>query len=116
MKSRKTAFIILLLAAATVMFLAPTPVPAAGVLKVYTHTDISENEKWVPAAEKAIGAKIEWSPRMSSNELWSRVEAEAPNFQADVIWGFMNMQAMIGAAKGTALITGLLRPLLTPIC
>ena len=36
---------------------------------------------------------------MSSNELWSRVEAEALNFQADVIWGFMNMQAMIGAAK-----------------
>ena len=100
MKPRKTAFIIFLLAAATIMFLTPAPVPAAGVLKVYTHTDISENEKWVPAAEKAIGAKIEWSPRMSSNELWSRVEAEAPNFQADVIWGFMNMQAMIGAAKG----------------
>jgi len=100
LKPGKTAFIIFLLAAATVMFLTPTPVPAAGVLKVYTHTDISENEKWVPAAEKAIGAKIEWSPRMSSNELWSRVEAEAPNFQADVIWGFMNMQAMIGAAKG----------------
>lgn len=75
------------------------PAMAGGVLKVYTHTDISENEKWVPAAEKAIGARIEWSPRMSSNELWSRVEAEAPNFQADVIWGFMNMQAMIGAAK-----------------
>ncbi len=75
------------------------PAMAGGVLKVYTHTDISENEKWVPAAEKAIGSRIEWSPRMSSNELWSRVEAEAPNFQADVIWGFMNMQALIGAAK-----------------
>ena len=72
---------------------------AEGVLKVYTHTDISEMEKWAPAAEKAIGARIEWSPRLSSNELWSRVEAEAPNFQADMIWGFMNMHAMIGAMK-----------------
>lgn len=85
------------------IFLAALAIPgtvfAEGVLKVYTHTDISEMEKWVPVAEKAIGARIEWSPRMSSNELWSRVEAEAPNFQADMIWGFMNMHAMIGAMK-----------------
>lgn len=87
------------LVAVTVMFLFSTQALAADVLKIYTHTDISEMEKWGPAAEKAIGARIEWSPRFSSNELWSRVEAEAPNFQADMIWGFMNMQAMIGAAK-----------------
>lgn len=70
-----------------------------GVLKVYTHTDVNEMEKWVPAAEKAIGARIEWSPRFSSNEMWSRMEAEAPNFQADMCWGFMNMHAMIGTMK-----------------
>jgi len=71
---------------------------AADVLKVYTHTDPDEMEKWAPAAEKAIGTRIEWL-RLSSNEMWSRLEAEAPNFQADMIWGFMNMHAMIGAMK-----------------
>ena len=98
---KKTTRLIVFAMVAVTMSIAlgSWPAMAGGVLKVYTHTDISENEKWVPAAEKAIGARIEWSPRMSSNELWSRVEAEAPNFQADVIWGFMNMQALIGAAK-----------------
>jgi iron(III) transport system substrate-binding protein len=71
---------------------------AADVLKIYTHTDPDEMEKWAPAAEKAIGTRIEWL-RLSSNEMWSRLEAEAPSFQADMIWGFMNMHAMIGAMK-----------------
>jgi iron(III) transport system substrate-binding protein len=95
---QKSLLIVLTLIFGGMFFVAGTA-SAEGVLKVYTHTDISEMEKWAPAAEKAIGVKIEWSPRLSSNELWSRVEAEAPNFQADIIWGFMNMQAMIGAAK-----------------
>ena len=99
MKIRKTAYVLILAAITMLIPLLSSPAMAADVLKVYTHTDISEMETWVPAAEKAIGARIEWSPRMSSNELWSRVEAEAPNFQADMIWGFMNMQAMIGAMK-----------------
>lgn len=76
------------------------PVQAAKVLKVYTNADINEMEKWAPEAEKAIGMKIYWSPRMSSNELWSKVQAEAPNFQADMIWGFMNSDALIGTARG----------------
>ena len=80
-------------------FLLAGSASAGEVLRVYTHTDIAEMESWVPIAEKAIGAKIEWSPRLSSGELWSRAEAEAPNFQADMIWGFMNMHAMIGALK-----------------
>lgn len=99
MKKATRLFVFAVVAVTMSIALGSWPAMAGGVLKVYTHTDISENEKWVPAAEKAIGARIEWSPRMSSNELWSRVEAEAPNFQADVIWGFMNMQALIGAAK-----------------
>ena len=99
MKIRKRSFVFILATSIISMFLISGSALAESVLKVYTHTDISEMEKWAPAAEKAIGAKIHWSPRMSSNELWSRVEAEAPNFQADVIWGFMNMQAMIGTVK-----------------
>jgi len=100
MKNYRRFLICFLSLVAACVLLAVGPVSAEDVLKVYTHTDISEMETWVPAAEKAIGVRIEWSPRMSSNELWSRVEAEAPNFQADMIWGFMNMHAMIGATKG----------------
>ena len=76
------------------------PVQAEEVLKVYTNVDIDEMEKWAPAAEKAIGMKIEWSPRLSSGELWSRVQAEAPNFNADMIWGFENADALIGTQRG----------------
>ena len=99
MKDRKRFLALFFTSVLITIFMVSTPAVAADVLKVYTHTDISEMEAWAPAAEKAIGVRIEWSPRMSSNELWSRVEAEAPNFQADMIWGFMNMQAMIGSMK-----------------
>jgi iron(III) transport system substrate-binding protein len=95
---QKSLLIVLTLIFSGMFFVVGTAL-AEGVLKVYTHADISEMEKWAPAAEKAIGAIIEWSPCLFSNELWTRVEAEAPNFQVDMIWGFMNMQAMIGAAK-----------------
>ena len=95
---QRSLSIVLTLALGGMFFVAGTAL-AEGVLKVYTHADVSEMGKWASAAEKAVGARIDWSPRLSSNELWSRVEAEAPNFQADVIWGFMNLQAMIGAAK-----------------
>lgn len=99
MRTTKWSLAVMLALTAMLVPFVSGPAFAESVLKVYTHTDISEMEKWVPAAEKAIGARIEWSPRMSSNELWSRVEAEAPNFQADMLWGFMNMHAIIGAAK-----------------
>lgn len=99
MKTKNLSCVFVLAAVTIALLLISGPAMAEGVLKIYTHTDISEMEKWAPAAEKAIGARIEWSPRYSSNELWSRVEAEAPNFQADMIWGFMNMQAMIGTLK-----------------
>ena len=75
------------------------PVHAAPALKVYTNADVNEMEKWAPEAEKAIGMKIEWSPRMASTELWARVMAEAPNFQADMIWGFMNGHALVGTQR-----------------
>ena len=73
---------------------------AASVLKVYTNADVNELEKWVPEAEKAIGMKIEWSPRMASTELWARVMAESPNYQADMIWGFLNGHALVGTQRG----------------
>ncbi len=71
---KATRLIVFAMVAVTLsIILGSWPAMAVGVLKVYTHTDISENEKWVPTAEKAIGARIELSPRMSANGLWSRV-------------------------------------------
>jgi len=50
-----------------------SPCDAQTELRVYTHNETAEMEKWVPIAEKAIGMKIVWSPRLASNELWTRV-------------------------------------------
>ena len=82
------------------VFAISTPLQAANVLKVYTNADVNEMEKWAPEAEKVIGMKIEWSPRMASTELWARVMAEAPSWQADMIWGFMNGHALVGTQRG----------------
>ncbi len=90
----------LVLAALTGFLILAAPAEAQRVLRVYTHNDTAEMEKWVPEAEKAIGMKIEWSPRMASMELWTRVLAEAPNFHADMIWGFLNSHAQVGAQRG----------------
>jgi len=91
---------ILLVMVSILFLLMAGPAFAGEVLKVYTNADVNEMEKWAPEAEKAIGMQIDWSPRMSSNELWSRVQAEAPNFQADMIWGFLNSHALIGTQRG----------------
>jgi len=90
----------LLILVSILFLLTAGPAFAGEVLKVYTNADVNEMEKWAPEAEKAIGMQIDWSPRMSSNELWSRVQAEAPNFQADMIWGFLNSHALIGTQRG----------------
>ena len=82
------------------VFAISTPLQAANVLKVYTNADVNEMEKWAPEAEKVIGMKIEWSPRMASTELWARVMVEAPSWQADMIWGFMNGHALVGTQRG----------------
>ena len=82
------------------VFAISTPLQADNVLKVYTNADVNEMEKWAPEAEKVIGMKIEWSPRMASTELWARVMVEAPSWQADMIWGFMNGHALVGTQRG----------------
>ncbi len=100
MTIKKSTFWPALLILFTFIFIFTTPVYAEKALRVYTNADINEMEKWAPMAEKVIGMKILWRPRMSSNELWSRVQAEAPNFKADIIWGFLNAHAMVGTQRG----------------
>ena len=100
MQRGKRLFLFVLVSFTISIFMISTPAQADKVLKVYTNADVNEMEQWIPVVEKAIGMKIVWSPRMSSGELWSRVQAEAPNFQADMIWGFANADALIGTQRG----------------
>ena len=81
-------------------FIISFPLHAADVLRVYTNCNVEEFEGWVSQAEKATGLKIEWSGGMSSTEEWARIQTEAPNFQADFVWGFMNTHALIGKSRG----------------
>jgi iron(III) transport system substrate-binding protein len=76
-----------------------TPVQAAKVLNIYSGVDVPELEEWVPVAEQAIGMKIAWI-QMSCTELWARLEAEAPNFPVDMVWGIMNVHALLGKLAG----------------
>ncbi|MCK4785801.1 MAG: hypothetical protein KAV87_18745, partial [Desulfobacteraceae bacterium] len=69
------------------VFTISSPLRAADVLRVYTNCNVEEFEGWVGQAEKAMGVKIEWSGGVSSTEEWARIQAEAPNFQADFCWG-----------------------------
>lgn len=96
--SLKTATIALFAVAS--LFLISLHVYAADSIRVYTNCNVEEFEGWVKQAEKATGIKIEWSGGMSSTEEWARIQAEAPNFQADVVWGFMNTHALIGKSRG----------------
>jgi iron(III) transport system substrate-binding protein len=99
-KRRSFSVVLMTVAVIAAVSLISTPLRAADVLRVYTNADINEMEKWAPEAERVIGMKVEWSPRMSSTELWTRVMTEAPNWHADMIWGFMNTHALIGTQRG----------------
>lgn len=64
-----------------------------GELTMYTHNDEDEMQTLVPAAEEALGIDIEFI-RMSSGEAMSRVESEAPNVGADMMWGMTHSNAL----------------------
>ena len=100
-KKRNSVGTILMIFIIIIPFLViSTPVLAADKVVVYTCSDVDEMELWAPAAEKALGMKIHWSPRFSCQEEWSRLQAEAPNFLADMVWNIMNTHAMIGKERG----------------
>jgi iron(III) transport system substrate-binding protein len=86
-----------LLAAAASM----TPVDAQGraVLGVYTHNDERENEFFVRTIEGLTGIRME-TVRMSSGELWARVQAEKPRFGADVVFGMLHSMALLAVKEG----------------
>ena len=64
-----------------------------GELTMYTHNDEDEMQTLVPAAEEALGLDIDFI-RMSSGEAMSRIESEAPNLGADMMWGMTHSNAL----------------------
>lgn len=62
-------------------------------LTLYTHNDEDEMQTFVAAAEEATGLEIEFL-RMSSGELLSRIDAEAPDVGADMLWGMTHSGAL----------------------
>lgn len=70
-----------------------------GELSLYTHNEVDEMKTLVNAAEKETGIKLNYL-RLSSDEGWSRIKNEAPNFQADVQWGQLQSNALRGAREG----------------
>ncbi len=60
---------------------------------IYTHNDEEEMQYFLEALERDTGIRGEIL-RMSSGELWSRIEAENPNFGADMVWGMMHSFAL----------------------
>lgn len=68
-------------------------------LSVYTHNDPDEMEVFVEDAEKATGLDIEVL-NMSAGEGWTRAQAEAPNFGADMQWGQLESMALRAVDAG----------------
>jgi iron(III) transport system substrate-binding protein len=75
---------------------------AQQVVNIYTHNDPPENEALFKELEAATGLRVN-HVRMSSNELWARVQAEAPNVGADVQWGMPNAFARQAKKQGLLL-------------
>lgn len=67
-------------------------------ISVYTHNEVDEMKKLVKDAEKETGIKVDYL-RLSSDEGWSRVKNEAPNFKADMQWGQLQSNALRGVKE-----------------
>lgn len=67
--------------------------PEERSIAIYTHNDEPEMQAFLDALEADTGIQGEIL-RMSSGELWSRIEAESPNFGADMVWGMMHSFAL----------------------
>lgn len=66
---------------------------AGGSVTLYTHNDEDEMQDMVAAAEEATGLDIEYF-RASSGELMSRIQSEAPDVGADMVWGLTHSSTL----------------------
>jgi iron(III) transport system substrate-binding protein len=96
-----------LLALLAVIGLAPAAALAQGEVRIYSIMETKELEEYIPALERATGLKARVL-RMSTDEMWARIQAEKPNIQADVLLG-MPFDNSLSAKK-----QGLLQPYDSP--
>jgi len=75
---------------------------AQQVVNIYTTNEPPENEALFKELEAATGLKVN-HVRMSSSELWARVQAEQPRVGADVQWGMPNAFARQAKKQGLLL-------------
>lgn len=99
----KAAAPLIALALLFVFAITPGPLPPAdaqqrATLRVYTHNDERENEYFVKTVEELTGIRME-TVRMSSGELWARIQAEKPRFGADVVFGMLHSMALLAVKE-----------------
>lgn len=63
-------------------------------VELYTHNDETEMQAFASALEEETGVNVEIL-RMSSEEAWSRIDAEYPDVGADMQWGMLHSFALI---------------------
>ncbi|AOM83503.1 ABC transporter substrate-binding protein [Salisediminibacterium beveridgei] len=63
-------------------------------VELYTHNDETEMQAFASALEEETGVNIDIL-RMSSEEAWSRIDAEYPDVGADMQWGMLHSFALI---------------------
>lgn len=85
----------------------PVAALAQTEVRIYSVMETKELEEYIPALEKGTGltAKV---LRLSTDELWARLQAEKPNIQADVMLG-MPFDNSLSAKK-----QGMLQPYDSP--
>lgn len=71
----------------------------AAPVRVYSHNDEPELEAFIAGLRAATGLEAEVL-RLSSGEAWARIQAESPNFGADVMWGMMHSLALRAVDEG----------------
>lgn len=65
---------------------------------VYTHNVEEEMQAFVSALKEETGIDVEFL-RLSSEENWSRIEAEYPDVGAEMQWGMLHSLAILAANK-----------------
>lgn len=71
----------------------------AAAVRMYSHNDEPELEAFVAALRAETGLDIQVL-RLSSGEAWARIQAESPNFGADVMFGMMHSLALRAVDEG----------------
>jgi iron(III) transport system substrate-binding protein len=99
MKRLVTTIMVLALLAPGSLLFAGGSKEVTGQVTYYTDNDEAELDVFASAIAEGTGLQLE-PLRMSSGELWARVDAEAPNVNADLHFGWPLSFALMAKEKG----------------